>query len=89
MSELHSLIRIIHVPENLKCRKDAYLLRTYISTRLQQLPIPTIQNSTSDPQIMSPINSVTYRTLCQSRRPCTRGDQTKITIDPLHTEVTD
>jgi len=51
VSELHSLIRIIHVPENLKCQKGAHLRPTLIPTCLTSNQ-PNGSNLYSDPQII-------------------------------------
>jgi len=90
VSELHSLIRIIHVPEKLKCPKDAYLLPTHTSIRLtNNLPNVTIFYFWSTDHL-SPINSMTVRTFCDSHVDHANVE-TKLenTIDLIHTEVTD
>jgi hypothetical protein len=88
VSGLHILVRIIDIPENLKCQKDAHLLPTFISTRLTtNQPNGTNFGSTDH---LSPINSMTVQTFCDSPVNHAHVDtKLEIAIDPIHTEVTD
>jgi len=90
VSELHSLIQIIHVPEDLKCQKDAHLFPTFLSIRLTTNQ-PNGKNlyfwSTHH---LPPVNSMTVPTFCDSPVDHAHVDtKLEITIDPIHIEVTD
>ena len=88
MSELHSLIRITRTEETKM--PERCLFPTYISTRRTQLLNPTVQNYISDPHNLPPINSMTVQTFFDSHVDHANVEtKLELTMDPLHTEVTD